>query len=111
VESSTKEMKTKSSNSKPKRKRRTKLEKQEAWARYSLARLQATPKWVDFDKIEAIYNECRAKNKKARRKLYQVDHVIPLRGKTVCGLHVHNNLQIITKKANREKSNKFIDTN
>lgn len=94
-----------------KRKRRTKLEKQEAWARYQLARLRATPKWADPDATEAIYIECRKRNRKARRKLYQVDHIIPLRGKLVCGLHVHTNLQIITKKANREKSNKFIDTN
>lgn len=100
-----------SSNVKPtkssKRKRLTKAEKAAAWQRYRAARLQATPKWADLEAIEKIYEECRAKNKKAKRKLFQVDHIIPLRGRNVSGLHVENNLQIITKKANRTKSNKF----
>lgn len=93
-----------------KRKRRTKAEKAENWRKYYAARKQATPKWADLEKIEEIYAQCRAMNKKARRKAYQVDHIIPLRGRTVCGLHVEGNLQILTKAANRKKNNKFDDT-
>lgn len=78
----------------------------ERWASYKKARAQATPKWADKDKIEEIYEACRTLTKKTRRK-HQVDHIIPLRGKLVCGLHVENNLQILTKLANRSKSNKF----
>ena len=66
----------------------------------------ATPRWANLDKIKNIYKEADLLNKSSKEK-YDVDHIIPLQGKTVCGLHIHTNLQIITKKENQSKGNKL----
>ena len=39
---------------------------------------------------------------------YEVDHIVPLRGKTVSGLHVEHNLQVIPMHDNRVKYNSAI---
>lgn len=61
--------------------------------------IQATPAWADLLKIKEIYNNCP--------KECHVDHIIPLQGKNICGLHVENNLQYLTAEENRRKSNKY----
>jgi preprotein translocase subunit SecA len=63
-------------------------------------KLNATPRFADLKKIKEIYRNCP--------KGYQVDHIIPLTSKLVCGLHVHWNLQYLTAHDNRTKSNKLI---
>lgn len=58
-----------------------------------------TPSWADKGAIVAVYKGCPAG--------CQVDHIIPLRGDTVSGLHVAENLQYLPASENRAKSNKF----
>ncbi len=68
-------------------------------------KLQAIPKWVgkkELEQIKFIY--------KSRKKGYHVDHIIPLKGINVCGLHVENNLRIIKAKYNMSKGNKLIES-
>ena len=60
-------------------------------------KFKATPNWANLDKIKEIYLNCP--------KGFHVDHIIPLQSKKVCGLHVHNNLRIITAHQNQLKSN------
>lgn len=60
---------------------------------------QACPKWADKKELKRIYNECP--------EGMVVDHVIPLRGDTVCGLHVPENLQYLSREENLKKTNTF----
>lgn len=72
---------------------------------------QAIPPWTRNEfhqkKIEQIYERARSLTK-ATGVEHQVDHIIPLRGKSVCGLHVAENLQILTRIENSRKRNNFI---
>lgn len=67
---------------------------------------EARPRWADVDAIAAIYAEC-ARITRATGVPHEVDHVIPLLGRGVCGLHVEANLRIVPRHVNRRKSNKL----
>lgn len=69
-------------------------------------RKERTPKWANTAQIFSIYKLAR-KISKETGKQHHVDHIIPLKGKTVSGLHVENNLQILTQYENISKGNKF----
>jgi len=74
-------------------------------AKYRAKKLKATPKWLTNEHyliIEQIY-------KKAKVLGLEVDHIIPLQGSNVCGLHVPWNLQLLTREENAAKSNKIVD--
>lgn len=66
----------------------------------------ATPKWADLQKIQIEY-ELASWCTNVTGIKYEVDHIVPLQSKLVCGLHCEANLRVITKKANQEKSNKY----
>ena len=70
------------------------------------SKLQRTPIWADFKKIEEVYLEVARLTKETGIQ-YTVDHIVPLQGKLVSGLHVENNLQVMTKRENCKKSSKW----
>lgn len=68
-------------------------------AKRRAGKLQRTPKWADTNRTAEIYRLCPDG--------YEVDHIIPLQGKLVSGLHVPDNLQYLSVNANRAKHNNF----
>lgn len=70
------------------------------------AKLNATPAWADKVAIEYVYYAAKVL-KDVYKTDWHVDHIVPLKGKTVCGLHVHNNLQLLAPLDNLRKSNKL----
>ena len=98
-------------------------EKGKAWARanpaivnsYSLARiarkLSATPSWLteaDLLNIKAVH-KMAARLEQCLGIKHHVDHIVPLKGKNVCGLHVPWNLRAIPAKLNILKGNKLLE--
>jgi hypothetical protein len=67
---------------------------------------RATPKWVNYQEISKFYEQAISMSIKTGKK-YHVDHIIPLRGKNVCGLHVQHNLQVICAIENLKKGCRF----
>lgn len=70
-----------------------------ATARRRAAKLQRTPSWSEREAIAAFYLACPAG--------HQVDHVLPLRGRRISGLHVLSNLQYLPDADNMAKGNRF----
>ena len=71
--------------------------------------LKATPSWLTNEQksqIDSIYWLARLQQE-LNDEQYHVDHIVPLRGKTVCGLHVPWNLQVMSAKENLNKGNKL----
>jgi hypothetical protein len=76
-----------------------------AWSAARHAReLRATPPWVDHKAIQSFYIEAARLTRETGIK-HHVDHIYPLKSKVMCGLHCQFNLQILTAKENRSKSN------
>ena len=76
-------------------------------AKRRAAKLQRTPAWVDFEAIKAVYAEAHRLEELDGIPRH-VDHVIPLQGELVSGLHIASNLKILTAQENLSKSNKFV---
>jgi hypothetical protein len=67
---------------------------------------QATPTWANKEAIKEVYRTAVELTESTGNK-YEVDHIVPLTSKLVCGLHVEHNLRVITFEENRKKSNHF----
>jgi hypothetical protein len=90
-------------------KRKYKSKNPQKSAEERATKLKRTPKWLsDIHRKAMNLFYQQAKNlTKQTGVLHHVDHIVPLNGKTVSGLHVPWNLQVITAKENCSKSNKF----
>ena len=66
------------------------------------AMAKATPAWTDMEAIRKIYERCPPG--------MEVDHIIPILGKTVRGLHVPWNLQYLSGSANRKKRTRLLES-
>lgn len=84
-------------------------DKVRSWAmHYHASKLQRTPKWLTEDDhwmIEQAY-DIAVKRTKATGVMFHVDHIVPLQGASVSGLHVPWNLQVITEIENKRKGNR-----
>lgn len=69
-------------------------------AKRAVAIKQQTPSWANSIEIQNFYRNCP--------KGHSVDHIVPIMGKIVSGLHVINNLQYLLKSDNSKKSNKLL---
>ena len=93
-----------------------------AWKKSNPGKLQAmdakrraakkyrTPNWLteqDLEHIRCKYEVAAMLNKYGVHK-WHVDHIIPLQGKLVSGLHVPYNLQVVPEAVNLQKGNKYL---
>lgn len=75
------------------------------------SKLKATPSWLStayLKEVEYMYWLCSDLNMVTECR-YHVDHIVPLKGKTVCGLHVPWNLQVLPEDINLKKNNKLLE--
>jgi len=75
-------------------------------SRYRARKLKATPSWATQQEIQDAYMVAQIYTEISGIP-HHVDHIVPLQGKNVCGLHWHENLQVIPGKENQMKSNKL----
>ena len=73
------------------------------------AKMKRTPAWLTLVDFERMENEYRlaALQTKITGTIWHVDHIIPLQGENVCGLHVPANLKAIPGMDNLRKSNRY----
>jgi high-affinity K+ transport system ATPase subunit B len=67
---------------------------------------QRTPKWADLEKIKDVFRVATQMQRELGVRM-SVDHVIPLKGEVVSGLHVHENIRVFPFVENARKSNSY----
>ena len=70
---------------------------------------KATPEWLTEDQhkvIQEFYAHARD-CEIVSGETYHIDHIVPLQGENICGLHVPWNLQVLPADVNMSKSNSF----
>lgn len=69
------------------------------------AKIQATPPWLTKDHFEEMLSFYEHADEMTKRTgiLHEVDHIVPLQGRTVCGLHVPWNLRVLTALENNSR--------
>lgn len=80
-------------------------------AKRRASKVRATPAWLTFielAQIQEMYDLSIAVSMQTGIK-HHVDHIVPLRGKLVTGLHVPWNLRIIPAHENLKKNNKLVE--
>lgn len=87
--------------------RRSNLHKYAAYEKKrQTSKLKAMPKWLAESQLKEIENFYMIAS--WHNEPMHVDHIVPLQGKNVCGLHVPWNLQILAAKANISKGNRHV---
>lgn len=77
---------------------------------YRVRKLQATPTWITEEErllISEVYSLAKSRTEESGFA-WAVDHIVPLKGRLVCGLHVLSNLRVIPASTNFHKSNHFV---
>ena len=90
--------------------RKGKPTEHKAWdAQKRAKRLKRVPPWLNEEQKKEIkqFYWLRDDIKTITGEYYEVDHIVPLQGKTICGLHVPWNLQILPSDLNNKKNNSF----
>ena len=67
-------------------------------------KIKATPGWVDHNLILQVYDRAKQLMVETGGE-WHVDHIVPLKSKIVCGLHVQNNLEVLPASENIAKGN------
>ena len=70
--------------------------------------LKATPSWADLEYIKSYYKIAQFLTEHTNEE-YHVDHIAPLLGKNICGLHCTENLQVVPAVWNLKKGNRNME--